>query len=75
MDSVTPEERSEIMRHVRHKDTKPEVLVQRMVHRMGYRYRLHRRDLPGTPGLTFSSQNKAGSERGSRLTNCDRALR
>ena len=58
MDTLTPEERSERMGRVRHKDTKPEIIVRRLIHRMGYRYRLHRRDLPGTPDLTFGSRRK-----------------
>lgn len=38
---------------VRGKDTRPEVAVRRLVHAMGYRYRLHRRDIPGAPDLAF----------------------
>jgi DNA mismatch endonuclease (patch repair protein) len=41
------------MAHIRAKDTKPELIVRSMVRRMGYRFRLHRRDLPGTPDLVF----------------------
>ena len=51
--------RSQIMRSVRSKDTKPEKLVRSIVHSMGYRYRLHRRDLPGKPDLAFISARKA----------------
>jgi len=43
---------------VRSKDTKPEMLVRRLVHRLGYRYSLHRTDLPGKPDLTFPSRRK-----------------
>ncbi len=57
-DTLTREERSERMSRVRGKDTKPEMLVRRLVHGMGYRYRLHRRDLPGIPDLVFSSRKK-----------------
>lgn len=46
------------MRLIRKKDTKPEIVVRRLVHRMGYRYRLHRSDLPGTPDLVFPSRKK-----------------
>lgn len=46
------------MGRVRGKDTKPELLVRRVVHGMGYRYRLHRRDLPGTPDLVFPGRRK-----------------
>lgn len=53
---MSPEERSRIMSLVRAKDTKPEMLVRRLVHRLGYRYRLHVRDLPGSPDLVFPSR-------------------
>ncbi len=51
MDTLTPAERSKRMSLVRGKDTKPEMLVRRLVHGMGFRYRLHARDLPGKPDL------------------------
>lgn len=51
MDRVTPEQRSENMRAVGQKNTKPEIEVRRMLHRMGYRFRLHRKDLPGSPDV------------------------
>jgi DNA mismatch endonuclease (patch repair protein) len=57
-DTLTPSERSERMSRVRGKNTKPELIVRRLVHRMGYRYRLHRRDLPGIPDLVFPSRKK-----------------
>lgn len=41
------------MRHIRGKDTKPELIVRRLVHRLGFRFRLHRKDLPGSPDLVF----------------------
>ena len=50
---LTTEQRSALMRKVRAKDTKPEMSVRRMAHHMGFRFRLHRRDLPGTPDLVF----------------------
>jgi DNA mismatch endonuclease (patch repair protein) len=46
------------MASIRSKDTKPELLVRRLLHRAGYRYRLHRRDLPGKPDLTFAARRK-----------------
>ena len=46
------------MGRVHAKDTKPELLVRRLVHSMGYRFRLHRRDLPGTPDLVFPGRLK-----------------
>jgi len=58
MDTLTPAQRSERMSLVRAKDTKPEMVVRRLVHAMGYRYRLHVRDLPGNPDMVFPSRNK-----------------
>lgn len=58
MDTVSPQRRSEIMARVRAKDTGPEMVVRRLVHGMGYRYRLHRRSLPGTPDLVFPGRRK-----------------
>ena len=57
-DTLTPEQRSERMRRVRSKDTKPEILVRQIVHRLGFRFRLHRRDLPGIPDLVFPQRRK-----------------
>ena len=53
MDNLTKRERSERMSRVRGKDTKPEMAVRRLVHRMGFRYRLHVGDLPGKPDMVF----------------------
>lgn len=50
--------RSEIMRAVRGADTGPEMIVRRLVHGHGYRYRLHVRNLPGVPDLVFPSRHK-----------------
>ena len=55
-DTMSPEERSRRMALVRSEDTKPEMAVRRLVHGMGYRYRLHCRDLPGKPDLVFRSR-------------------
>lgn len=57
-DRISKELRSENMRRIRSKNMKPEMIVRRLVHGMGYRYRLHRRDLPGKPDLVFSSRRK-----------------
>ena len=51
-------ERSEIMRAVKGRNTKPEMVVRRLVHKLGYRFRLYRRDLPGKPDLTFVGRRK-----------------
>lgn len=57
-DTLAPEERSARMALVRGKDTKPELRVRQLVHAMGYRYRLHARDLPGRPDLAFRPRRK-----------------
>lgn len=57
-DTLSPEERSERMGRVRDKDTKPEMRVRRLVHSMGYRYRLHHGELPGKPDLVFPERGK-----------------
>lgn len=58
MDVLTVECRSALMARIQGKNTKPELAVRRIAHGLGYRYRLHRRDLPGTPDLTFSQLKK-----------------
>ena len=54
----TSEQRSRIMRAVKSRDTAPELAVRRLAHGMGYRFRLHRKDLPGKPDLVFASRRK-----------------
>jgi DNA mismatch endonuclease, patch repair protein len=46
------------MRQVQSQNTKPELLVRSLAHRLGYRFRLYRRDLPGTPDLVFPARAK-----------------
>ncbi|MCA9939385.1 MAG: DNA mismatch endonuclease Vsr [Anaerolineales bacterium] len=58
LDPLTPEQRSERMSRIRNADTKPEMTVRRLVFSMGYRYRLHAKDLPGHPDLVFRSRKK-----------------
>lgn len=53
-----PAQRSRMMAAVKGKDTQPEFVVRGLCHSLGYRYRLHRRDLPGKPDLVFSSRRK-----------------
>lgn len=53
-----PMTRSQVMARVRSKDSRPEMIVRRAAHALGYRYRLHRRDLPGTPDLVFGPRKK-----------------
>ena len=58
-DSWTKKQRSRVMSRVKNKNTKPEVQVRSMLHRMGYRFRLHRRDLPCAPDIIFPRHRKA----------------
>jgi len=58
-DTRTKEQRSHIMRSVGTRDTGPEMTVRRLLHRLGYRYRLHRKDLPGRPDIVFPGRKKA----------------
>jgi DNA mismatch endonuclease, patch repair protein len=46
------------MSRIRGRDTKPEMIVRRLLHAAGYRFRLHRRDLPGRPDLVFPVRQK-----------------
>ena len=57
-DIVTAKRRSEIMANIRSKGTKPELSVRRMLHAMGYRYRLHPPHLPGKPDIVFPGRRK-----------------
>ena len=52
-DIVDSDKRSEIMSRIRNRDTAPEMIVRRMAHRLGFRFRLHRKDLPGSPDIVF----------------------
>jgi len=59
MDRLSKERRGWLMSRVRSKNTGPELTVRRLVHGMGYRYRLHERRLSGTPDLVFWHRRKA----------------
>ncbi|HRJ51905.1 MAG TPA: very short patch repair endonuclease [Candidatus Thiothrix moscowensis] len=52
-DIVDPATRSRMMSGIRGKDTKPEMLIRKALHKRGFRYRLHAKDLPGKPDLVF----------------------
>lgn len=52
-DVLSPEQRRRNMSRIRGRDTEPERVVRSMLHRMGYRFRLHRRDLPGRPDIVL----------------------
>ena len=58
MDNLSRSERSEIMARVRSTDTRPEMLVRKLVFGLGYRYRLHVKSLPGTPDIVFKKRSK-----------------
>lgn len=55
---MTSPERSRTMRAVKSNDTAPEMAVRRMAHSLGFRYRLYRKDLPGTPDIMFPARRK-----------------
>lgn len=57
-DVLTRAQRSFNMSRIRSKDTSPELFVRRLVHRLGFRYRLHSAKLPGRPDLVFASRRK-----------------
>lgn len=57
-DVLTPEQRHKCMASIRGKHTKPELIVRKLVHALGFRYRLHRSDLPGKPDLVLSRVKK-----------------
>jgi len=59
MDRISAERRSANMRAIRSKDTKPELIVRKLLHGMGFRYRLHRGDLPGKPDIAFIGRRRA----------------
>jgi len=57
-DKLTQLQRHICMSHNKGKDTIPEIIVRKLTHSLGYRYRLHRKDLPGCPDLVFPSHKK-----------------
>jgi DNA mismatch endonuclease (patch repair protein) len=59
MDIVPREKRSAMMANIGSRDTRPELAVRRAAHRLGLRFRLHRRDLPGSPDLVFPRRKTA----------------
>lgn len=58
-DVLTPEQRQHNMRRIRGKNTGPELLVRRLLHKEGFRYRLHSSELPGRPDIVFPKMRKA----------------
>jgi DNA mismatch endonuclease (patch repair protein) len=63
-DVFSKKKRSELMSLIRSKDTSPELIIRRLVHGLGFRYRLHVDDLPGKPDLVFSRLKKIVEVRG-----------
>ena len=59
MDVFDKKKRSWIMSRIRGKNTKPEIRVRSALHRLGYRFRIHRKDLPGRPDIVLSSHRTA----------------
>jgi DNA mismatch endonuclease (patch repair protein) len=58
-DRLDPDRRRRLMQRVKGKDTQPEKIVRSLLHRLGYRFRLHRKDLPGTPDIVFPRRRLA----------------
>jgi DNA mismatch endonuclease (patch repair protein) len=58
MDRLTQQRRSWLMSRVKGRDTTPEIAVRRMLHALGYRYRLHVKSLPGKPDIVFGPRKK-----------------
>ncbi len=58
VDVLTKKQRSFNMSRIRGKDTKPEIIVRKIVHRLGYRFRLHQRNLPGCPDIVLARHRK-----------------
>lgn len=56
-DRISPEDRSRLMARVKRSNTKPEIIVRKLLHARGWRYRLHVKGLPGTPDIVFPSRN------------------
>lgn len=57
VDVLTPEQRQRNMSRIRGAHTKPELIVRKLLHKQGFRYRLHRRDLPGCPDIVLPRYN------------------
>lgn len=57
-DIFKKEKRSQIMSHISGKNTKPEIIIRKIVHSLGYRFRLHKKELPGKPDIVFHKLKK-----------------
>lgn len=58
-DIVSPAKRSRMMAGIKGKNTKPEIVVRQLLHRHGFRFRLHRKDLPGRPDIVLPKYKSA----------------
>lgn len=58
MDVLTKKQRSYCMSKIRSKDTKPEISVRKIIYNLGYRYRIHKKNLPGRPDIVLSKHKK-----------------
>jgi DNA mismatch endonuclease, patch repair protein len=58
VDTITKSERSLLMSRIRSKNTHPELVVRSILHQCGYRFRLHRKDLPGRPDIVLPRHRK-----------------
>jgi len=57
MDVVSPEKRSEMMSGIRSKDTKPEIIIRKALYKLGFRYRLHSKNVAGRPDMVLKKYN------------------
>jgi DNA mismatch endonuclease, patch repair protein len=58
MDIYAKQKRSQIMSHISGKNTKPEIAIRKIAHSLGYRFRLHKKELPGKPDIVFPKYKK-----------------
>lgn len=58
MDVLTAHDRSKVMASIPSRNTKPEIAVRKLTHSLGYRFRLHAKNLPGRPDMVFRSRSK-----------------
>ena len=63
-DKISVEQRSRIMSRIRSKNTKPEIIVRKYLHNLGYRFRLHDKKLPGKPDIVMKKHKTAIQVRG-----------
>ena len=63
-DVFSPEKRSQVMKQIQSKDTKPEMLIRKGIHRLGYRFKLHDKSLPGKPDMVLPRYRTAIQVRG-----------